>query len=122
MTVMGYILFALALVCYVATVKAIWILVSESNGVEPQRDFNRFWWMPAWKVHRRAFPKMRLHWFRCASAWSCGPIVLLEQRTSLKNGIRGKLALQGRSIDELAENATFRKVELLRLDLRVPEA
>ncbi len=60
MTVMGYILFALALVCYVATVKAIWILVSESNGVEPQRDFNRFWWMPAWKVHRRAFPKSSL--------------------------------------------------------------
>ena len=31
-----------------------------SNGVELQRRFNRFWWMPAWKVHRRAFPKSSL--------------------------------------------------------------
>lgn len=62
MGIVGYLLFALALFFYVTTVKAIWRLVSESKaiGVAPRNSFNRFWWMPAWKVHREAFPESYL--------------------------------------------------------------
>ena len=60
MTVIGYVLFTLALVSYGATVKAIWTLVGESKRVESEKRFNRFWWLPAWRIHRKVYPDSSL--------------------------------------------------------------
>jgi hypothetical protein len=52
-----YICFGITLVFYVRTVQAIWRLVAESRLLEPEARFNRFWWTPAWKVHRIGYPE-----------------------------------------------------------------
>ena len=52
MKIAGFILFALALTLYVWTVRAIWQLVSETNNLGTGVRFSRWWWTPAWKVHR----------------------------------------------------------------------
>ena len=56
MSLITYVLFGLAFACYVATVRSIWKLVAESRREFPEGRFNRFWWIPAWRVHRRLFP------------------------------------------------------------------
>jgi len=56
MTVASYFFFCLALICYVATTKSVWTLVSEAREAAPERRFSRFWWPSAWKVHRKLLP------------------------------------------------------------------
>lgn len=60
MRVVGFGLILLALVSYVSTVRAIWTLVRESRRVEPAARLGLFWWLPAWRVHRQAYPASRL--------------------------------------------------------------
>jgi hypothetical protein len=60
MRILEYVLFTLAFVCYGATVRSIWRLVIESNALASAGRFNRFWWVPAWKIHRKAYPASAL--------------------------------------------------------------
>jgi len=60
MKILGYILFALAFFSYGATISSIWRLVAESRSTKTSVNFNRFWWTPAWKVHRTAYPESPL--------------------------------------------------------------
>jgi hypothetical protein len=57
MEIAGYILSGLVFVCYIQTVRAIWQLVDEARQLGTGTRFNRFWWMPAWKVHRKGYPE-----------------------------------------------------------------
>jgi hypothetical protein len=52
----GYVLFALAFIFYATILQAVWQLVNESRRVRPDLRFSRFWWLPAWKVHRISYP------------------------------------------------------------------
>jgi len=56
MAVASYLLFALAFASYFALVKAILGLVADSKKMGSGVSFNRFWWLPSWKVHLTAFP------------------------------------------------------------------
>jgi hypothetical protein len=49
--------FAITMFFYVRTLRAIWRLVAESKLLESGVRFNRFYWTPAWKVHRIGYPK-----------------------------------------------------------------
>jgi ABC-type phosphate transport system permease subunit len=60
MKTVGYLLFLVAAIFYVRTIKAIWQLVDESQKLKTRQRFNRFWWTPAWKVHREAYPESLL--------------------------------------------------------------
>ena len=51
-----FLLFALSLISYCFTVRTIWRLVDDVRKDKPDRTFSRFWWLPAWTYHRRAFP------------------------------------------------------------------
>lgn len=57
MKVVGCLLFLVALIFYFMTWREIWRLVDESRTLVPSVRFNRFWWTPAWKVHRTAYPE-----------------------------------------------------------------
>lgn len=56
MRVLGFSLIALALVCYVSTVRAVWTMIRESRQLQPGARLSLFWWLPAWRVHRRGYP------------------------------------------------------------------
>lgn len=60
MKVVGYLVFLVALIFYVMTWREIWQLVDETRKLESCTNFNRFWWTPAWRVHRTAYPESRL--------------------------------------------------------------
>jgi len=53
-------LFSVAAVYYIWTVRAIWQMVNESKWLDSGVRFNLFWWTPAWKVHRTAYPESLL--------------------------------------------------------------
>ena len=55
MRVLAYCIFVIAFFSYGKTVQAIWQLVAETRALNSGVQFNRFWWMPAWKVHRAAY-------------------------------------------------------------------
>jgi ABC-type phosphate transport system permease subunit len=57
MKIAGYILFVFAFFSYGATISSIWRLVAETRNTKTSVNFNRFWWTPAWKVHRNAYPE-----------------------------------------------------------------
>lgn len=57
MRIIGYGLMALALFFYVKTIQAIWTLVAESRRLESGVRLSRIWWLPAWRVHRKAYPE-----------------------------------------------------------------
>jgi ABC-type phosphate transport system permease subunit len=52
----GYVLFMVALVFYAAIWMAIWQLVSESRQATSDKHLGRFWWLPAWRVHKVSYP------------------------------------------------------------------
>jgi len=56
MTVLSYMLFLWAFVTYFLLLKQIMHLVQESKKTNSTVRFNRFWWIPAWKVHRAEYP------------------------------------------------------------------
>ncbi|NYF89081.1 ABC-type phosphate transport system permease subunit [Edaphobacter lichenicola] len=56
----GYILFMAAFVVYAMIWQAIWQLVSENRQAYPDKRFGRFWWAPAWRVHRNSYPSSNL--------------------------------------------------------------
>jgi hypothetical protein len=56
MKVAGYMLFAVALLFYVAIVRSIRRLISEVRQLNTGVRFNRFWWPLALKAHRNAYP------------------------------------------------------------------
>ncbi len=60
MAIIGYVLFALAFGCYLRLMQVIWRLVAESNEASPESRFSRFWWIPAWRFHRKTFPESGL--------------------------------------------------------------
>jgi hypothetical protein len=60
LTTITFAMLFLALSCYALTVKSVWQLVAECREVAPDGRFNRFWWTPAWKIHRRSFPNSSL--------------------------------------------------------------
>ena len=49
-------LFASALAAYAITWKAIFRLIGEARQIGSEVRFNRFWWLPAWRVHKTAYP------------------------------------------------------------------
>ncbi len=56
MKIAGYILMVFALVSYGMIIRAVFSLVDETRALNSGVWFNRFWWMPALRVHRIAFP------------------------------------------------------------------
>ncbi len=60
MKIGAFVLMTLTFVLYCLVVKAIWQLVSETRASGSTARFNRFWWLPAWKVHRAVFPESPL--------------------------------------------------------------
>src|SRR6201999_3506832 len=52
----GICLFLIAAVIYFQLLQDIWQLVAEAREAGSTVRFNRFWWTPAWGVHRAAFP------------------------------------------------------------------
>ena len=56
MRITGYVLFIIAFVIYATIWQAIWQLVRESRQVKPDTRFSRFWWLPAWRVHKKTYP------------------------------------------------------------------
>jgi hypothetical protein len=75
----GFALFSLTAIVYVWTVRTIWQLVDQANRLESGRRFNRFWWTPAWKVHKAAFPASPLRRkivARFLITWGLGALAL----------------------------------------------
>jgi hypothetical protein len=60
MTIIGYVLMALGFVAYGSILRAIFRLVAETRQLNSDARFNRFWWTPAWKIHRAAYPLSRI--------------------------------------------------------------
>ena len=56
MQITGYILLVFAFGSYARLILTIRRLVAESRQMESDTRFNWFWWTPAWKVHRAAYP------------------------------------------------------------------
>ena len=56
MKIAGYMLFLVAFVSYARLILTIRRLVAESRLPGSDTRFNWFWWTPAWKVHRVAYP------------------------------------------------------------------
>jgi hypothetical protein len=56
MKIAGYVMFLLAFGSYASLILTIRRLVAESRQVGTDARFNWFWWVPAWKVHRVAYP------------------------------------------------------------------
>jgi hypothetical protein len=56
MRIVGYTLMVAAFFFYIKTIQSIWTLVAESRLLKSDVRFNRLWWLPAWKVHRSAYP------------------------------------------------------------------
>lgn len=52
--------FAIAVFFYVKAWRAIIELVSQARLAKPSRKFYRFWWTPAWRVHKRAYPTSKI--------------------------------------------------------------
>ncbi len=52
----GFVLMAVAFVSYGRLVQNIFQLVSDSRRINSGVRFNRFWWPPAWRVHRDGYP------------------------------------------------------------------
>jgi hypothetical protein len=52
----GYMMFLFAFVSYARLILTIRRLVAESRQIGSNTRFNWFWWTPAWKVHRVAYP------------------------------------------------------------------
>lgn len=53
-------LFCAGLYFYFRCFRAIWRMVDECRTDEPSRRFSRFWWIAAWRHHRRRFPESGL--------------------------------------------------------------
>jgi hypothetical protein len=56
MRIVGYAFMVAAFFFYVKTIQSIWTLVAESRILKPEMNFNRLWWLPAWNLHRNAYP------------------------------------------------------------------
>lgn len=56
----GICLFLIAAVIYFQLLQDIWRLVAEARQAGSTVRFNRFWWTPAWGVHRAVFPSSSL--------------------------------------------------------------
>ena len=56
MRLVGYAFIAVTVILYIRTIRTIWHLVDESKRLGTGVRFNRWWWTPAWKVHREAYP------------------------------------------------------------------
>ncbi|WP_433969314.1 hypothetical protein [Tunturiibacter gelidiferens] len=52
----GYVLFLASAVSDAAIWLSIWQLVDESRQANPDKNFSRFWWLPAWQVHKNCYP------------------------------------------------------------------
>jgi hypothetical protein len=49
----GFVLFAIGMVFYVRLIGAIWRLVDECRAHEPSQKFSKFFWISAWRYHKR---------------------------------------------------------------------
>ena len=58
--VSGYALFFLGTFLNVRVWRAICRLVDECRADDPSRRFSQFWWIGAWRYHRRRFPESGL--------------------------------------------------------------
>ena len=58
--VLGYFLWAAALVSYFLLLRAISCMVSEARSTGSHGRFSWFWWIPAWKLHRGVYPTSHL--------------------------------------------------------------
>jgi hypothetical protein len=58
--IVGFLLFLIAAVYYLKTWRSIRQLVAEVNENSSKVRYSWFWWMPAWKVHAKAYPSSRL--------------------------------------------------------------
>ncbi len=54
--IVGTLLGLAAMVSYALMARSVWHLVDESRRANPGTRFHRLAWIPAWRVHRRAFP------------------------------------------------------------------
>ena len=57
MAIIGYVLVGLAFLSYGTIIQAVFRLVAEARRLNSGVRFNRFWWTPAWKIHRAAYPE-----------------------------------------------------------------
>jgi len=60
MTFAGFLVFAIGVMCYFSTWKSIRQLVVEANTISPNTSYSWFWWMPALKPHKKAYPSSSL--------------------------------------------------------------
>jgi hypothetical protein len=58
--VLGYALFILGTFLNVCVWRTICRLVDECRADDPARPFYLFWWIGAWRYHRRRFPESAL--------------------------------------------------------------
>jgi hypothetical protein len=58
--VSGYALFLLGTFLNVLVWRTICRLVDECRADNPSRRFSQFWWIGAWRYHRRRFPESGL--------------------------------------------------------------
>src|ERR1700750_548709 len=58
--VSGYALFLLGTFLNVRVWRTICRLVNECRADDPSRGFSQFWWIGAWRYHRRRFPESGL--------------------------------------------------------------
>ena len=58
--ILGYALFILGTFLNVCVWRTICRLVDECRADDPSRPFYRFWWIGAWRYHRRRFPESAL--------------------------------------------------------------
>ena len=56
MRLVGYAFIAVTVILYIWTIRTMWHLVDESKRLESGVRFNRWFWTPAWNVHREAYP------------------------------------------------------------------
>ena len=57
---LGFVLFAVGTVFYVRSMRTIWRLVDECRADEPSQPFSKFFWISAWRHHKRRFPENQL--------------------------------------------------------------
>ena len=58
--ILGTLLGLAAMVSYALMARSVWRLVNESRRANPGVRFHRLAWIPAWRMHRRAFPVSEL--------------------------------------------------------------
>ena len=57
---LALVLFAVGMVFYARLIRTIWRLVEQCRADEPSRKFSKFFWISAWRYHKRHFPESQL--------------------------------------------------------------